>query len=136
MYAEISAFENSDSIYKEISVSDGTSSNRIEIRYIFNKISFTARIGGVSEVGGDFTPTSVFDFNKVAISYNGTDFKFYVNGSLVASDTSVNTFPSNTFTSLQFNSGAGASAFLGNTKGLKYYPKALADVQLQDLTTL
>ena len=72
----------------------------------------------------------------MAISYNGTDFKFYVNGSLVASDTSVNTFPSNTFTSLQFNSGAGASVFFGNTKGLKYYPKALADVQLEDLTTI
>ena len=71
LYAEISAFENSDGIYKEISVSDGTSSNRIEIRYIFNKIEFTARIGGVSEVYGDFTPTSVFDFNKMdfLISY-------------------------------------------------------------------
>ena len=26
--------------------------------------------------------------------------------------------------------------FFGNTKDLKYYPKALADVQLQDLTTI
>jgi len=30
----------------------------------------------------------------------------------------------------------GANPFFGNTKGLKYYPKALADVQLEDLTTI
>ena len=38
---------------------------------------------------------------------------------------------------LNFNIGSvGALDFFGNTKGLKYYPKALADVQLEDLTTI
>ena len=72
----------------------------------------------------------------MAISYNGTDFKFYVNGSLVAVDTSVNTFPSNTFTSLQFNSGAGASKFFGKNKAVAVYKTALTDAQLTALTTI
>jgi hypothetical protein len=38
---------------------------------------------------------------------------------------------------LHFSMGDGINfPFFGNTKGLKYYPKALADVQLEDLTTI
>ena len=39
---------------------------------------------------------------------------------------------------LDFSNGDGVHGFpfFGNTKGLKYYPKALADVQLEDLTTI
>ena len=37
---------------------------------------------------------------------------------------------------LNFTNGDGVLNFFGNTKGLKYYPKALADVQLEDLTTI
>jgi len=38
---------------------------------------------------------------------------------------------------LHFSTGDGINfPFFGNTKGLKYYPKALADVQLEDLTTI
>jgi len=37
---------------------------------------------------------------------------------------------------LSFDNGTGSQNFFGNTKGLKYYPKALADVQLEDLTTI
>ena len=37
---------------------------------------------------------------------------------------------------LSFGYGDGGNSFFGNTKGLKYYPKALADVQLEALTTI
>ena len=134
LYAEISAIDN-ELTYKEVSLSDGTSSNRIEIRYLQNKIEFTARISGVSEVYANFTPSSVFDFNKIALRYNGTDFKLYLNGSLVATDTSVNTFSANTLNSAQFNSGAGASVFYGNAKQVLVFNEALSDADCITLTT-
>jgi hypothetical protein len=34
-----------------------------------------------------------------------------------------------------FDNGSGASNFFGNTKGLKVYPKALSDVELETLTS-
>ena len=46
------------------------------------------------------------------------------------------TFSANDFTSLDFNRGGGNEPFYGKVKGLKYYPKALADAQLEDLTTI
>jgi len=135
LYAEVAALD-SELTYKEISLSDGTSSNRIEIRYLQNKIEFTARISGVAEVYANFTPTSVFDFNKIALRYNGTNFKLYVNGSLEASETSVNTFSANTLNSAQFNSGAGASVFYGNAKQVLVFPTALSDDACITLTTI
>ena len=42
---------------------------------------------------------------------------------------------SNNLDKLTFDNGL-SNKFFGNTKGLKYYPKALADVQLEDLTTI
>ena len=37
---------------------------------------------------------------------------------------------------ISFSDGNEGQKFEGNIKGLKYYPKALADVQLEDLTTI
>ena len=61
-------------------------------------------------------------------------FKVYLNGTQVGVTDAVGNV-SNAFTKLSFNDGV-ANPFFGNTKGLKVYPKALADVQLEDLTTI
>ena len=44
-------------------------------------------------------------------------------------------FTANTLDRLNFDIGSGLNSFFGNTKGLKYYPKALADVELETLTS-
>ena len=81
--------------------------------------------------------SNVTDFNKIAFSYKENDFKVYINGTLVSSDTSGSVWSANTVTKLSFSEINGnAGLFSGNTKDLKYYPKALADVQLEDLTTI
>ena len=72
--------------------------------------------------------------NKIAIKYKTNDISFWLNGTKVGTDTTGTLIP-NKFTQLGFNSGSGG-VFFGSTKDLKYYPKALADVQLEDLTTI
>jgi hypothetical protein len=51
----------------------------------------------------------------------------------VATDTSGITSPANTLNKLDFN--GNNLDFFGNTKGLKVYPKALSDLELETLTS-
>ena len=71
------------------------------------------------------------DFNKIAFKYKENDCALWVNGIEVGTDVTA-TIPT-ALSSLNFD--YVSNPFFGNTKGLKYYPKALADVQLEDLTS-
>lgn len=133
LYADFAANVN-DSNYKEISISDGTSSNRIEIRIVLGVLGHTTRNGGIESGSGSFTPTSVLNFNKIALQYIGNQLKFYVNGSLVANITTNSAFNANTFSFFNFNSGAGSSPFFGKCKAAAVFKQALTDSELQCLT--
>jgi hypothetical protein len=133
LYAEIAALADDISGFRVLSISDGGSTNRIFIGYTSNNIY--ANVGAGTTIGSPYTPTNASNFHKVALKYENNNCKFFVDGSQIGSTTTSITIPSG-MNSLQFDSGAGSSDFFGNTKGLKYYPKALADVQLEDLTTI
>ena len=138
LYAEISAlFEGGSSRY--ISLSDGTTNNRVVIELDGAAGIIVARIsvGGVTQVDSLLSITAVqTNYNKIAFKYKNNDFSVFLNGSEVFTDFSGSVFSSNTLNSLQFANGDGNLPFHGNTKDLKYYPKALADVQLEDLTKI
>ena len=136
LYAEVSNVSKED--VSNIALTDGTNSQRVQI--YFNKyalsLMFFVRVDGVllathtvSSSGINYEET-----NKIAIKYKTNDISFWLNGTKVGTDTTGTLIP-NKFTQLGFNSGGGG-AFFGSTKDLKYYPKALADVQLEDLTTI
>ena len=134
LYAEISALAN-DGTFREISLNDGTTSNVVEIRYtnINNAFEFVVRNANTVQVASSFTFTDATQFNKIAFSYKTDDYKMYVNGVEVASDT-IGTMPSG-LNKLSFNWG-GFNPFFGNTKGLQLFDKALSDYQLKQLTTI
>ena len=135
LYAEISALAD-DGTFRLLSFSDGTSVNRVYIGYSsVDKITCSFQIASSPVYGFDFT-TDINVNSKLALKYKENDFALWVNGVEVNSQSSGNTFPIGTLTKMQFTSGTVSSPFYGNTKGLKYYPKALADVQLEDLTTI
>ncbi len=71
--------------------------------------------------------------NKFALSWGGGTMKFYVNGTQTNIENVTSPIGMN---NLRFSAASGSLSFFGNTKGLKIYPKALADVQLEDLTTI
>ena len=110
-----------------------TASNELGFYYYGNRIEAYVRVGGVNQFYVIENITDATIISKIALKYKENDFALWVNGIKVATDTSGN-IPIG-LSELAFNNSSGVN-FFGNTKGLKYYPKALADVQLEDLTTI
>jgi len=135
LYAEISALAN-DNTVRYLGLNDGTVGNRVVILYHNSNDSIRAILssGGTKYVDVTSNVTSVLDFHKVAIRYSSSEFSLWIDGVEAATDTTLNT-PIG-LSELSFSVFNSTNPFFGNTKGLKVYPKALSDVELQDLTTI
>ena len=136
LYAEISALVN-DSSFREITISDGSNNNRIELRYGngSNKIEIVVRsINGTVETIMSTISYDVTNFNKVAVRYKLNDVSLWVNGVKINTDT-VASMPIN-LSELAFDSGAGSNDFYGKTKSVQVYTTALSDAELISLTTI
>jgi hypothetical protein len=136
LYAEIAALVNGGT-GRWISISDGTTNNRVSLAYENSSTNIRVYIKNSGGVLFDFQKSgqTQTNFNKIAVKYKVNDFALWVNGVEVASVTSGTTYPANTLNSLQFNSGGGSSQFFGKTKALAVFP-FLTDTELQELTTI
>ena len=128
LFAEISALAN-DSTFRFITISDGTTSNRVTI---FFRDDNTLD-GGVE--GATFFDSSVdiLDFNRVAVKYKSGDSSFFVNGFKVDSNT--DTFTNTGLNQLDFDLSNGSLPFYGKTKQLMTFKTALTDSDLETLTS-
>ena len=134
LYAEIAALAN-DGTRRYISLNNGTNNYDVRIYFDLNGyISVLSKVAGTTQVFLQSNSYTQTDFNKVAFKYKENDFALWINGVKVATDTSGITSPENTLNQLDFN--GNNLDFFGNTKDVKYYPKALTDAQLQTLTTI
>ena len=134
LYLEASALANGGVGDRSISLGDGGYSNKVELIYhnTPNRINFRVTLNGSLDVN-----ISDFTFNqeqllKIACKFSNNDFALWING--VKRATNITAVMPIGLNELSFNSTS--TPFFGNTKDLKYYPKALADVQLEDLTTI
>jgi hypothetical protein len=133
LYAEIQALA-SDSTAKEITISDGTTNNRVIISYnTANQIRINYR-NSSSNIFDQSNSTTITDFHKIAVKWKANDFSFYLDGSEVASSTSGSVMSANTLTTVNFDDGAGTFDFYGKVKGLAVYNEALSESQLMQLT--
>ena len=135
LYAEISALAD-DGVDKRIALSDATMNNYVSIGYSRFSGNIIAEMysGGVLQtVDWGATGVTQTNNNKFALSWGGGTMKFYVNGTQTNIENVTSPIGMN---NLRFSAASGSLNFFGNTKGLKIYPKALADVQLEDLTTI
>jgi hypothetical protein len=140
LYAEISALSSTSLSSKYISISDGTYNNRASILFSTgstNQIRTFLRVGGGVQIDVNNSVNDVTDFNKIAFSYKENDFKVYINGSLVSSDTSGSVWSANTITKLSFSEiNTSVNKFEGNVKDVRVYNTALTDSELAILTTI
>jgi len=138
LMAEIN-FENNDTD-KGISISDGTSSNRV----LFYLATNGNLYGYVFNGNGSIPIVTIIDTNfqinstaKLAIKYKQNDFSFWVNGIEIGTETIGNTFSSGVLDQLSFTQGSpSANPFYGNVKQLQYFDTALSDEELALLTSL
>jgi hypothetical protein len=133
LYAEIAALAD-DQTYREIAISDGTSNNRIEIRYTntSNTLQSVIRSGGTVVMLESTSSYNITNFNKIAVSYKANEFKMYVNSTEVAVDTSGNA-PTG-LKELAFDDGNGANDFYGDVKCVAVFKEALSNDLLERLT--
>ena len=137
LYAEVAALvDGSNKGNRSIAISDGTSSQRVLIRFnnaegviqVFTTVSTTQ--GNMSHNVGDTK-----DYHKVAIKYKLNDFSMFVDGTKVNTDTSGSVSSAGTLNILNFDEGNGNNDFYGKVKGLAVYNEALTDAQLIELTS-
>ena len=125
-----------DSTFRNICISDSSTSDKIQFYYYGNNNNIAYVIVSASSTqASDNTKTlsNALEFNKIAIKYKQNDFAVWVNGTEVSIDSSGNT-PTG-LKEFAFDDGNGGSPFYGKVKDLKVYNTALTDTELQNLTS-
>jgi hypothetical protein len=114
------------------SLSDGTFSNEIEFAYYgTNQWNVISRVGGantsvVGTVNGDA-------YSKFSVSYTSSNFKVFLNGFLIGSNTMASAFSG--LKKINFSYPDEANPFQGKTKEIGYYDTALTDEELEYMTS-
>ena len=136
LYAEIAALvDGSNKGNRGIAISDGTSSQRVLMRFnnaegviqVFTTVGTTQ--GNMSHNVGDTK-----DYHKVAMKYKENDFSMFVDGTKVNTDTTGSVSSAGTLNVINFDEGFGSNDFYGKVKGLAVYNEALSESQLMQLT--
>jgi len=138
LYAEIAALAN-DLTNRYITLSDGTSNNRLIIRYsngANNLLNVQFRAGGVVQANLSKTLSNITVSSKVAFKYKQNDFALWVNGVEAETDTSGSVLSANTLNKLNFSDAGGGVPFFGKNKAIVVFKEALTDAELQALTTI
>ena len=124
---------NAQGTYTGFSLSDGTTSNEVIVRFTTtDRIEYYLRSGGSQPFGGGTTAFDTDSRVKVAIAYKSGDSVFYVNGTEVASSTNT-TIPLN-LSKVKFSRGNSTADFSGITKNFKVYNTRLSNSELAALT--
>lgn len=126
------------SVIPEISISDGTNANRIELRYQSavegNQVVIRKSSSVIYTAGLAFDTTQR---NKLAVRFKDNDISTWFNGTQQGTtDTGDTLFSVDTLTSIQFDGGAGTERFFGKVYGLRIYNDFLTDQEMIDLTTI
>jgi len=134
LFVESAALFN-DLTSRAISISDGSSNNRIFIWYnnISNNITTIVTVAGVSQTSINHVLADETDFAKIAIRYEASDVSLWVNG---INRGTVNISIPPVLTKLAFDSGAGVSPFYGKAKQVQLYKTYLSNDEMAALTTL
>ncbi len=139
-FVEMASFLNTQTNSNGIELSDSSGQNRITLQYdtVNNQIRCDVRVLNVAQATITTQSFDVTNFNKMAITYKLNEVKFYVNGQLIGTDTSVNLFAPNTLTEVRSTiAGISSSEFnlQAKIKDLRVYNKVLTEAEAIKLTT-
>ena len=134
LYAEMAALSN-NSNDRHLSLSDGSSSNRVDVYYnsIVGRLTARISVAGVNKYL-EVNSITQTEFSKIAVKFKLNDYALWLNGVEVDTDTTGSIFSANTLNELSFDDGASALPFYGKLKDLRVYRTALTDDDLVLLT--
>jgi len=140
-FVQMASFLNTQANNNGIELSGNSGQDRITIQFdtANNQIRCDVRVA--TSVQAIITTQSfdVTNFNKIAITYKFNEVKFYVNGQLIGTDTSVNLFAPGALTQVRSTIADIASTpfFLqAKIKDLRVYNEALTQSESIKLTTI
>jgi hypothetical protein len=136
LYAEISALAD-DITNRVISLSNGTNNNIISVQFSnVQSNDIIAYYNATGQTGRVISTTSynIKSFNKIALVWNNSSFKFYVNGYLIGSATIETPLVYGTLNQLKFQYGNSTLSFYGNVKDVRVFKRAMSDGELYLLT--
>ena len=112
-------------------INDGTSNESIQLRTVSTDPFFTVTDGGVDQANIDAGTVASYTTYKFAGAYAVNDFAACIAGAAAQTDAS-GTLP--TVTQLLLGNSASANYLNGNLQRITYYPRRLANSELQALT--
>ena len=138
LYAEIKALSN-DATRRDITISNGTTSNRVMLRYdnASNRVQAFIQVGGATNGNMNSIAYTITNFLKIAYKWKAGDFALWINGTEVGTSTDATSFSADTLTEVNFDRGENnAEFFYGNVKCVAVFQEALTDTELTCLTTI
>ena len=134
LFADMSFLENNTSAYNRLSLSDGSSNNRILI-YPFSNTQLGVRFNANASqlVSQTLNVQALSNYSKLTIKWGNGNYSLYQNGFEIYSQ-SISDTPIN-LSKINFSSVTETNPFYGKTKELAYYNTALTDLELETLTS-
>jgi hypothetical protein len=122
---------------RRLTISDGSTSNRVSIEYDETAGSIKSFYTGQGTLNGTIIATGLTqtDNHKVALVYNSSVFKMFIDGVLKGTDTTITSLPVG-LDVIEFQNGATSLPMEGRIKQTLYIPTALTDQEAIDLTTI
>jgi nucleoside phosphorylase len=121
-----------------LSLSDGSATNNIYIGFTSttNQLSAVLYANGSAQGAINTFSYDVKQMNKIAVSYKTNEFKLFVNGSLVGTDTSATMPNANALNEFSSDFGQNSFKLSAKLKQAIVFNEALTDAECVTLTTL
>ena len=135
LFLEASALEELSSGNRHISISNGSTSNRLYFYYTQSgRFGFASFVGGVLQGFINYNGV-ILNNSKIACKWKLNDYSLWVNGVEVGTDTSASVWSADTLNQFAFADPNAGSSFYGKVKQLQVFKTALTDSELATLTT-
>ena len=133
MFIEAAPFDISASF--RVSISDGTTNNRVNLSF-GSSITVFGVVDGVTTAAASGGGAVANTFSKIAMRYAVNDYALYQNGSSVATDTDAITFPDGTLSRVGLDIGqSGVNEFFGRIRQFVIFNQAPTNTQLGLIST-
>ena len=137
-YLHLAGLYHKHGTSKRITLSNGSGDNAIKLEFATaeDKITLRVTVGGSSVASKTITGTyNVSQFHKYAIQWKENDFKFYIDGVEIYTDTNGATYSADTLDRLNIAAANGGRNMSANIKCIAVFKEILTDAELVTLTS-